>query len=80
MHRKVNRFTFDAHSVVLFSALVLTSAVSAATPSTLSRTQLTPVTTNSVNVRVNQPAVAQKTLTRTAASAQNSRNADRQRD
>ena len=73
MQRRVNRFTFDAHSVVLFSALVLSSAVSAASPSAATRVQLTPATTSSVSVSAGQAAAVQKTLTRTVASAHSSR-------
>lgn len=79
MQRKVNRFTFDAHSVVLFSALVLSSAVSAATPSALTNAPLTPATTSSVSVPMAQPAAVQKMLIRSAVSAQNG-SSDRKRN
>ncbi|MDH5857483.1 hypothetical protein [Lampropedia aestuarii] len=73
MQRKVNRFTFDAHSVVLFSALVLSSAVSAASPNAASRVQLTPATSSSVNVSTGQAAAAlQQALTRSGVSSRSS--------
>lgn len=72
MQRKVNRFTFDAHSVVLFSALALSSAVSAASPSAAARVQLTPTATSSVSVSSPHATAVQKTLSRSVVSAHSS--------
>ncbi|THT97459.1 hypothetical protein E9531_15880 [Lampropedia puyangensis] len=64
---KVNRFTFDAHSVVLFSALALTGAVSANTAQSQRNTQV-PALTSSLASSAARPSVQQQTLS--TASAQ----------
>lgn len=71
MHRKVNRFTFDTHSVVLFSALVLSSAVAVASPVSSSSSPITAQVASSVASHTAPAAVGQKTLTSSVARSGN---------
>lgn len=71
MHRRVNRFTFDTHSVVLFSALVLSSAVAVASPVSSSNSSINAQVTSSVASHTVPAGVGQKTLTSSEARSGN---------
>lgn len=67
MHRRVNRFTFDTHSVVLFSALVLSSAVAVASPVSSSNSSINAQVASSVASHTAPAGVGPKTLTSSVA-------------
>lgn len=69
MQRRVNRFTFDTHSVVLFSALVLTSAVSAGSPVAARNAQLSPVSVSSVMSQTARPAATGQSVLASSTAA-----------